>query len=164
MIKRCLRRRAVAFWSAIAIGLLLTLATSPAASAGTTRTLNLTFSCSTGAAFGMEVSTGGAWSSFNYSGDESGEFTVSIPASATTLEYSPASCDGQDPSGELYSGPYWSGYSYTITPGTSTINANGSCLDYVYSYEGGNALLYYCSLSGFGVGGYGVGTHLSAQG
>jgi hypothetical protein len=147
MIKKGLRRREVAFWAAIAIGLLLTLGTSPTASASTMRTLNLSFSCTTGPALGLYVSTGGAWSSINGSGDESGDFTISIPASATTLQYEPATCDNQDPSGELYSGPDWSGYSYNITAGTSTINANGSCLDYIYSYYGENALLYYCSLS-----------------
>jgi len=137
-------------WSAIATGLLLTLATSSAASADTMRTFNLAISCTTGEAYGLLVNNGSGWYSPNGSSYVSGDvkyFTVSIPASATTLAVEPLSCDNQDPSGELYSGPYWEGYSYNITSGTSTVSANGSCLDYVYSYYGQNALLYYCSLS-----------------
>lgn len=151
MINRGLRRRAVAFWSVIATGLLLTLATSSAASADTMRTFNLPISCTTGLPYGLLVNNGSGWYYPDGSSYASGDvkyFTVSIPSSATTLAVEPGSCDNQDPSGEPYSGPYWSGYSYNITPGTSTISANGSCLDYVYSAGfGQNYLLYYCSLS-----------------
>jgi len=150
MINKGLRRRAVTFWSAIAAGLLLTLVTSPAASADTMRTFKLAISCTTGELYGLEVNNGSGWYSPAGSSYVSGGvkyFTISIPASATTLAVEPDFCDNQDPSGELYSGPYWAGYSYKITPGTSAISADGSCLDYVYSSYGQNFLLYYCSLS-----------------
>lgn len=146
MINRGLRRRAVTFGAAIATGLLLTLVMSPAASADTMRTFNLAIWCTTGEAYGLQVNNGSGWYSPDGSSYASGGvkyFTVSIPASATRLEVEPTFCDNQDPSGEPYNGPYWEGYSSNITPGTSTISANASCLDYIY-YSG---LLYYCSLS-----------------
>jgi hypothetical protein len=152
MIKSGLRRRAVAFCSAIAAVLLVALATSPPASADTMRTLNLSFTCDTGLPYGLLVDTynGSSWSGWygpsgsSYAVGTTKYFTVSIPASAVLLEYQPTYCDNEPPP---YS-PMWEGYDYGLSAGTSTINATGRCQDYTYS-PGYNVtyLFFYCSLS-----------------
>jgi hypothetical protein len=147
MIKRCLRRRAVAIGSAMAAIPLLALTMAPAASADTMRTLNMSLSCATGEAYGLQVNNGSGWYQPNGSSYVVGNvkyFTVSIPASATLLEFMPLSCAGQ-PAGP---GPDWEYNPYTITAGTSTMNADGFCQDYSYQYNYGlSALIFDCSLS-----------------
>jgi hypothetical protein len=147
MITRRLRRSAVVIGTAVAAILLSMSVTSPAASATTMRTLNLSLYCSTGEAYGLTIDNGSGWYSPSGSSYVSGEikyFTVSIPASATELEFMPLSCANQ-PAG---SGPDWYYRPNTITAGTSTINANGSCQDYSYSYGfGQTALIFDCTLS-----------------
>ncbi len=147
MIKRCLRRSAVAIGSAMAAISLLALTMAPAASADTMRTLNLSLVCSTGEAYGLQVSTGSGWyqpSGSSYVVGDVKYFTVSIPATATQLDFMPLSCDSQP---YAQGGPYWVWRPNTITAGTSTINAAGYCNDYSYNYSGGSALLFDCSLS-----------------
>lgn len=140
-------RRAVAVGLPVAASVLLTFATSPAALAGTTRTLNLSFSCSTGEPYGLQVNTGSGYyqpSGSSYAVGDVKYFTVTISSTATTLQFMPLSCDNE-PSG---SGPdpWWN--SYTLTPGTSTINASGYCDDFTYNYGGGEpALIFDCSIS-----------------
>lgn len=147
MIEASLLRRAVAFLSAIAAAALLAFATSPAASADTTRTLNIALSCDSGGAigYGLSVNNGSGWYYPNGSSYLVGNikyFTVFIPASATTLAINTSCDDGLvNPYGN---GPFWEGYYYTITSGTSTISANGNCID-EYVYPG--PLVTYCSLS-----------------
>ena len=126
--------------SAVAASLLLALATSSAASADPMRTLSLYIQCGTGEAFGLQVATDGTgW--YQPSGTSSGNktFTVSIPASSTTLRVMPLSCAGQ-PSG-FGPAPGWQVAS--ITPGTSTINANAYCNDYSFYGE----VIFDCPLS-----------------
>lgn len=145
MIKRCLRRSAIAIGSAMAAISLLALTMAPAASADTMRTLNLSLVCSTGEAYGLQVSTGLGWyqpSGSSYVVGEVKYFTVSIPATATQLDFMPISCAGQPGS----PGPDWVYRPNTITAGTSTINADGYCEDYNYNYYGQSALLFDCSL------------------
>jgi hypothetical protein len=143
MIKRRLRRTAVAIGSAMAAVLLLALTTAPAASADTMRTLNLSLYCATGEAYGLTISTGSDWYQPNGSSYVAGGikyFTVFIPASATTLDFMPLSCAGQGAG----TGPVWEWHPNSVTAGTSTINANGFCQDYVY-YYGGKTLIFDCS-------------------
>lgn len=147
MVKRVLRGRTLALCAALATVGLTSLAVAPTASADTMRTLNLSFSCETGLPYGLQVDTGSGWYSPNGSSYAVGTvkyFTVYIPASASSLEYQPLYCDNQ-PSGQ---GPLNSGYPYTITPGTSTINATGYCEDYNYSIGGygDGYLIYNCSI------------------
>lgn len=142
MTKKSVHGRAAKAGSAVAAGLLLTLATSPAASADTMRTLNLNFSCATGEAYGLEVNTGSGFYAPDGSSYVVGDvkyFTVYIPASATTLEYMPLSCDNE-PS---YTNPSAVWRPYSLTPGTSTINATGFCQD--YSFYGN--LVFDCTIS-----------------
>jgi hypothetical protein len=142
------RRRGRAFGATLAAVGLAALAMPSAASADTMRTLNLAFSCATGLPYGLEVNTGSGWYYPNGSSYASGTtkyFTVYIPASASMLEYQPTYCDNQ-PTGGGY--PMWEGYSYGISPGSSTINATGGCQDYNYSVGYGvTYLFYYCSIS-----------------
>jgi hypothetical protein len=142
MTTKGVRGRAAAAGSAVAASLLLTLATSPAASADTMRTLNLDFYCATGEAYGLEVDTGSGFYTPNGSSYAVGEvksFTVFIPAGATTLRFMPLYCDNQ-PS---YTNPSTVWRPYSLTAGTSTINADGYCQD--YSYYG--YLVYDCTIS-----------------
>ncbi len=147
MIRKGLLKTAVAIPSAITLTALLASATTPAASAASMRTLNLNLTCSTGLPYGLEANTGSGWfypAGSSYASGTVKTYTVSIPASATSLEVQPTYCDNQ-PTGY---GPYFIGYSSAITPGTSTINVNGNCLDYTYNPGDGNEyLLYYTSLS-----------------
>lgn len=143
MMKRVKYRRAVTIGCAAAASLMLTVATSPFASADTMRTLNLSVTCGTGAAHGLLINTGNGF----YAPDGSssaGVFTVFIPASATSLSFEPLSCDGEPYTGR---GPYpglRGLQSISISPGTSTINANGICED--YNFYG--ALLFDTSITG----------------
>src|SRR6185437_3163674 len=126
MIEASLRRKAVAFLTAIAAAALLAFATSPAASADTMRTLNLALSCDSGEAiaYGLSVNNGSGWYYPNGSSYLVGNvkyFTVFIPASATGLAINTFCDDGLvNPYGD---GPFWEGYSYAINSGTSTISA-----------------------------------------
>lgn len=147
MVKMSLRGGRRAFFAILASVGLASLAVAPAASADTLRTLNLAYSCATGLPYGLEVNTGSGWYYPNGSSHASGTtkyFTVYISASASTLAYQPSYCDGQ-PNIQGY--PLWEGYTYNITPGTSTINASGYVNDYEYDYYGYAYLLYYCSMS-----------------
>lgn len=152
MVDRTARGRKLAFGATLATVALTSLALPPAASADTMRTLNLAYSCTTGLPYGLEVDTGSGWYFPNGSSYVSGAttkyFTVYIPASATSFAYQPTYCDNE-PSNGGYNA-YWEGYTYSITPGTSTINATGNCDDYTYSFGygyGDTYLLYYCSIN-----------------
>lgn len=147
MVERGPRGRKRAFFAMLATVGLASLAVSPAASADTMRTVNLAFSCATGLPYGLEVNTGSSWyypNGSSYAVGTTKYFTVYIPASASTFAFQPSYCDNQ-PTGGGY--PLWEGYTYNITPGTSTINATGYVNDYNYDYSGYAYLLYYCSLS-----------------
>ena len=142
-MKRVKHRRAVTIGCTAAASLVLTVATSPFASADTMRTLNLSVTCGTGAANGLLINTGNGFYAPDGSSNAGG-FTVFIPASATSLSFEPLSCDGEPYTGR---GPYpgFRGFQpIAISPGTSTINANGICQD--YNFDG--ALLFDTSISG----------------
>jgi hypothetical protein len=152
MFKAGLRRRAVTLSSAIAGVMLLGFAASPNASADTMRTLNLTLTCATGLPYGLLINNGSGWYSpdapgTTYASGTTKYYTVYIPASAGTLEFQPTYCDNQPPY-NLGGSPQWEGYSYGISPGTSTVNATGYVNDYSYSIGYGMTyLFYYCSIN-----------------
>lgn len=147
MVNRALRGRRPAFIAVLAAVGLASLAVSPAASADTMRTMNLAFSCATGLPYGLEVNTGSGWyypDGSSYASGTTKYFTIYIPASASMFEFQPSYCDGQPTN---YGSPMWAGYTDSITPGTSTINATGYCNDYGYGYSGSNYLFYFCSVN-----------------
>lgn len=141
MIKKGARWKAVAIGSTVAASLLLALTTSSAASADSMRTLNLYIQCGTGEAYGLQVATNESSGWYQPNGYSYGDktFVVSIPASANTLYVAPLSCANQ-PVGY---GPSMLYRPYSITPGTSTINASAYCNDYSFYGE----LIYDCPLS-----------------
>jgi len=153
MIKRSLRRRIIALCAATAAVLATAIAASPAASADSTRTMVLSFSCGTGLPYGLyiDINTGAGWSGWysppgsSYAVGTTKVFTISVPTSGFLFSYEPSYCDNQ-PSSSGY--PLWEGYDYGINAGTSTITANGGCADYTYSVGYGQSyLLYYCSIT-----------------
>ena len=147
MMKNGAHRKAIAIGAVAAAGLLSTVAVSPAASADTTRTLNLSFSCATGEAYGLLVDTGSGFYAPDGSSTVAGSlktFTVFIPAAATSLRYMPLSCANEPQGGN---GPAADWSVIGLTPGTSTINAYGSCQDYVYNAYGVKELIMDCSVS-----------------
>ena len=146
MVKMSLRGGRRAFFAILASVGLASLAVAPPASADTLRTLNFAFSCSTGLPYGLEVNTGSGWyypNGSSYAVGTTKYFTVYISASASSIAYQPSYCDGQP---QVRGYPLWEGYTYNITPGTSTLNATGNVQDYEYDYYGYAYLLYYCSM------------------
>ena len=146
MVKMSLRGGRRAFFAILASVGLASLAVVPPASADTLRTLNFAFSCSTGLPYGLEVNTVSCWyypTGSSYAVGTTKYFTVYISASASSIAYQPSYCDGQP---QVRGYPLWEGYTYNITPGTSTLNATGNVQDYEYDYYGYAYLLYYCSM------------------
>jgi hypothetical protein len=148
MIKRSLRRRIIALCSASAAVLATTaIAASPPASADSTRTMVLSFSCSTGLPYGLYIDTGSGWYSppgSSYAVGTTKVFTISIPTNGFSFRYQPSYCDNQPQVPGAY--PMWEGYTYGINAGTSTVTAGGNCADYEYDYYWARYLFYYCSL------------------
>ncbi len=132
MIRKGLHRRANAIWVAIATVLLFASTASPAASADTMRTLNVALSCSSGIVpFGLSVNNGSGWyypngSSYAVGGTK--YFTVFIPASASSFAFDTKCYYNIDEYYGYVSYPdgSWQGYTYSLTPGTSTINMTAS--------------------------------------
>jgi hypothetical protein len=141
MITRRLRRTLAALSSAAAAVLLFSAAVPQSASADSMRTFTLALSCSSGLPYGLSVDSGSGWYYPDGSSYASGGvkyFTVYVPASATTLAINTGVCGNETQT------PYWEGYRYGITAGTSTISANGNCQD-MYVYPG--PFVRYCSLT-----------------
>jgi hypothetical protein len=127
-----MRRCRDVIWAAIAAVLLFAGTAAPAASADTMRTLNVALSCSSGIVpFGLSVNNGSGWyypNGSSYAVGSTKYFTVFIPASAnsfafdTKCYYNTAEYNGQ----VSYPEGTWQGYTYPLTPGTSTINMTAS--------------------------------------
>ncbi|OLE23591.1 MAG: hypothetical protein AUG49_15645 [Catenulispora sp. 13_1_20CM_3_70_7] len=146
MTKRSLRRRIIALCSASAAVLATTVAASAPASADSTRTMVLSFSCSTGLPYGLYIDVGSGWYSppgSSYAVGTTKVFTISIPTSGSYFRYQPSFCDNQP---QVPSYPMWEGYTYSLDAGTSTITASGNCADYEFDYYQSRYLLYYCSM------------------
>jgi hypothetical protein len=148
-----MRSKAAAIGLPLAAGAVLTFAAPSPALADSTRTLNLSFSCATGLPYGLQVNTGSGWytpSGSSYIAGNVKVFTVSISAGATLLQYMPGYCDNE-PSGGSGPDPWW--HSTSLTPGTSTITATGSCQDFTYNFGGGQpALIFDCTISSLSYG------------
>jgi hypothetical protein len=105
------------------------------------RTFNLALTCYSGLPYGLAVDFGSGWyypAGSSYASGETKYFSVYIPASAGSLAINTSYCDNET------LGATWEGYNYSITPGNSTIGANGYCEDQDV-YPG--AFVRYCSLS-----------------
>jgi hypothetical protein len=116
----------------IATAVLFSGAGSPAASADTMRTVNVALSCSSGIVpFGMSVNNGSGWyypNGSSYAVGATKYFTVFIPASASSFAFD-TMCyyDSLEYNGQaFYPAGYWEGYTYSLTPGTSTVTMTAS--------------------------------------
>ncbi|HEV2348059.1 MAG TPA: hypothetical protein VGS97_28490 [Actinocrinis sp.] len=127
MIKQGLRKRVTALVSAVTALMFVAAAVPSSASADTMRTLNVALSCETGLPYGMSVNNGSGWyypNGSSYAVGTTKYFTVYIPASASEIAIDTGYCDNENPS--TFGEPWYGSY-YGLTPGTSTINANGYC-------------------------------------
>jgi hypothetical protein len=150
VLRRGWRRIAITLGVAAATAALVTVATPSPASADSLRPLNVTLTCTndgaTGLPYGYQVTTGGALYYPPAASDatvvgNAKTFHLYLPTSASTLGVN-TWCNGYSQTAT------WYGYYYTITPGTSTINASGYCDTYHYSvYPGVTYNPTYCTLS-----------------
>ena len=144
------RRKAATLSTVFAAAALLATAAPQAAMADATRTLSVPVTCASGIVpYGLSVNNGSGWyypngSSYAVGGTK--YFTVDIPTTATSLAldtfcyYSLQEYNGQ----VSYPNGTWEGYTYTITPGTSTINTTAACVrEPVYP----GPWVRYCSLT-----------------
>jgi hypothetical protein len=154
MTKTAARRRATAFGSAIAT-LLLTAAVVPSsASADSTRTINSYVTCSDGTlmyGFAINYGTGWTYTALGASGHQVNsyekEVTFIVPSSASSVALD-TYCGGQG----YVENSTWVGYTYSLTPGTSTATANWVCDLYQYAYYGYYTIDRSCSLSSISYG------------
>ncbi len=150
MLSRGWRRIAIALGAAVAAAVSFTIAAPSPASADSLRALNVTLTCSldgsVGLPYGYQVTTGSGLYYPPASSDatvvgNAKTFHLLVPTSASVLGVN-TWCNG------YLQNAMWEGYTYGITPGTSTINAVGNCITYQYSIGYGQTYyLTYCSLS-----------------
>jgi hypothetical protein len=125
-------------WAAALVALtmattLVVLGTPGAASADGTRTITGTTTCTSGIIpYGFQVNYGTGWTgadSSYISNYYTKVWTKVIPSSATSIALdSGCYVNWQEYYGYVYY-PYgtWVGYTYSLTPGTSTVNTTWSC-------------------------------------
>lgn len=146
MILERFRRRTVKFGTLIAASLLLVGVTPQfAAAAGGTRTINSYVTCADGTLmYGFEINYGAGWtytalgaSGYQVNGGEK-EVTFIIPSTASSVALD-TYCGGNG----YVENSMWEGYTYSLTPGTSTVTANWTCALYYWLY---GSLLRSCTL------------------
>lgn len=128
------RRRAVTSGALAAASLLLVGATPQLAAADGTRTINSYVTCADGTMmYGFEINYGSGWTytalgASGYivnSGEKEVTFVVPSSASSVALD---TYCGGNG----YVENSMWEGYTYSLTPGTSTATANWTCALYPY--------------------------------
>ncbi len=148
MTKTAVRRRATALGSAIA-ALLLSAAVVPSpASADTGRTINSYVTCADGTLmYGFAINYGAGWtytalgaSGYQVNSYEK-EVTFIVPSTANSVALD-TYCGGNG----YVENSSWVGYTYSLTPGTSTATANWTCDLYQYAYYGYYTTYRSCSL------------------
>jgi hypothetical protein len=147
MIRRSLRRAAVALGAAIAAAALFVVAAPSNASADALRPLNVSLACSDGQLpYGYSLNIGAGWYDPVAAGDatvvgNTKTFHFLIPTSAGEIAVN-TWCGG-------YRTTTWQGYYYSISPGTSTVNASGYVNEYLYTqpYSGYQFWYTYCVLT-----------------
>jgi hypothetical protein len=146
MTKTTVRRRATALASATAAALLTAAATPTPAAATTTRTINSYVTCADGTlmyGFAINYGTGWTYTALGASGYQVNsyekEVTFIIPSTASSVALD-TYCGGNG----YVQNSNWVGYTYGLTPGTSTATANWSCSLFTYLY---GAIERTCSLT-----------------
>jgi hypothetical protein len=139
MIRRGWRRRVLSLVATLAVATVGVFTAPTAASADTLRPLTVSLFCwQSGLPYGYAVNTGSGWytpqarSDATVSGDTK-TFYLLIPTTATSLAVN-SYCDG-------FQGALFEGYTYGISPGTSTVNASGNVN--TYQYSPGFGVIYY---------------------
>lgn len=146
MTKTTVRRRVTALASAVAALLLSAAVVPSSASADTTRTINSYVTCADGTMmYGFEINYGAGWtytalgaSGYQVNSYEK-EVTFIVPSSASSVALD-TYCGG----GGYVENSMWEGYTYSLTPGTSTATANWTCSLYTWLY---GQVLRTCSLN-----------------
>jgi hypothetical protein len=131
-------RRAAAGLSALVVTAALTVTATPQpAAADGTRTITGTTSCFTGIVpFGFSVNYGSGWtyadSSYQIPGTQIKVWTKVIPSTATSIALDTFCYYSWSEYNGTASWPYgtWIGYTYSLTPGTSTVNSRWYCNRY----------------------------------
>lgn len=122
-----LRRRAFAVGMLVAIATTVTAMPQPASADGT-RTINGTTTCAIGGpSYGFQVNLGSGWTyaDSSYQSDSRTKvWTKVIPSSATSVALD-SFCYYADP--DFYPYGTWTGWTYSLTPGTSTVNSTWVC-------------------------------------
>jgi hypothetical protein len=148
MTARGWRRKALALAAALAAGALSAIATPSPASADSLRPLNVTLTCTLDGSvqlpYGYQITTGGALYYPPASSDatvvgNAKTFHLLMPTGAGTLGVN-TWCGG-------YQDTDWEGYLYSVAPGTSTVNAVGSCDTYSFAYYNGTTEVTFCTLT-----------------
>lgn len=128
-------RRASAALSALVVTVALAVtATAQPAAAFSTRTITGTTRCLTGIVpFGFSVNYGSGWtpadSSYQIPGTQTKVWTKVIPSSATTIALDSFCYYNWSEYNGYAFWPYgtWTGYTASLTPGTSTLNSTWYC-------------------------------------
>jgi hypothetical protein len=149
MTKTTVRRRTAALGSAVAALLLSAAAVPSAASADSSRTINSYVTCADGTLmYGFEINYGAGWtytalgaSGYQVNSYEK-EVTFIVPSSASSVALD-TYCGGNG----YVENSSWVGYTYSLTPGTSTATANWVCSLYPYAYYGYYTTYRSCNLS-----------------
>jgi hypothetical protein len=122
-----LRRRALAFGLLVAVATAVTAAPPPAAADGT-RIVNGATTCASGSvSYGFSVNLGSGWTyaDSSYQSDSRTKvWTKVIPSSATSIALD-SFCYYADP--DFFPYGTWNGYTYSLVPGTSTVNSSWVC-------------------------------------
>lgn len=154
MTKTAVRPRATALGSAIAALLLSAAVVPSSASADAGRTINSYVTCADGTMmYGFEINYGSGWTytALGASGyivnSHEKEVTFIVPTTASSVALD-TYCGGNG----YVENSNWVGYTYSLTPGTSTATANWVCNLYPYSYYGYNTTIRSCSLSSIAYG------------
>jgi hypothetical protein len=131
-----LRRRAVTSGTLAAATVLLVGGTAQFAAADGTRTINSYVTCADGTMmYGFEINYGSGWTSTALgasgyvvnSGEK--EVTFVVPSSAGSVALD-TYCGGNG----YVENSTWEGYTYSLTPGTSTATATWTCNLFTYLY------------------------------
>ncbi len=127
------RRWAAALVAVVAATTLVVAGTPGAASASGTRIVTGTTTCTSGIVpYGFQVNLGSGWTYADSSyqiNNYTKVWTKVIPSTATSIALDSGCYVNWLEYNGYVSYPYgtWAGYSYSLTPGTSTVNSTWSC-------------------------------------
>jgi hypothetical protein len=122
-----LRRRALTLGVLVAVAAAATAAPQPAIADGT-RIINGTTTCANGTvSYGFSVNLGAGWeyADSSYQVDSRTKVWTKVISSSATSVALDSFCYYSNP--DFFPYGTWNGWTYSITPGTSTINSSWTC-------------------------------------